>query len=115
MSTFEARVAAQNSLDLLEQSEHDSELVGKHPAEVPSEILQRHYREQNPVRAIRARCLDCCCGQLSEVRKCVAVDCASWPFRMGLNPFRSKRALSPKQLKVLSDRAAAIRIAGDDY
>ena len=73
MSTFEAQVTAQNSLDLHEQSEHESDLVGKNPAEVPCEILQRHYREQNPVRAIRARCLDCCCGQLSEVHKCVGL------------------------------------------
>jgi len=83
--------------DLLEPSPHESDgglLVGKHPAEVPSKILARYYREQNPVKAIRTRCLDCCCGNASEVRKCVSIECPSWPFRMGVNPFRAKRQLS---------------------
>lgn len=34
-------------------------------------------------KAIRLKCLDCCCGQPSEVRKCPAVDCPLWRFRMG--------------------------------
>jgi len=93
--------------DLLEPSPHEADgdfLVGKHPADVPSEILARYYREKNPVKAIRARCLDCCCGQASEVRKCVAYDCPSWPFRMGANPFRAKRKLSEAQLRALGAR-----------
>ncbi len=72
----------------------NGELVGRLPAEVPSEILSRRFSAQNPVKAIRARCLDCCCGDSSEVRKCVATDCPSWPFRMGTNPFRKKPVLS---------------------
>ena len=34
-------------------------------------------------KAIRLKCLDCCCGQAAEVRKCQAVDCPLWRFRMG--------------------------------
>lgn len=34
-------------------------------------------------KAIRLKCLDCCCGQAAEVRKCPAVDCPLWRFRMG--------------------------------
>lgn len=33
--------------------------------------------------AIRARCLDCCNHQLSEVRLCPATDCPLFPYRMG--------------------------------
>ena len=33
--------------------------------------------------AIRAKCLDCCCGQSAEVRECTARECPLWPFRMG--------------------------------
>ena len=83
--------------------------MGKHPADVPSEILSGYYREQNPVKAIRARCLDCCCGNASEVRKCVSLDCSSWPFRMGTNPFRAKRELLEEQRLALS---ANLRSAG---
>lgn len=34
-------------------------------------------------KAIRLKCLDCSCGQAAEVRKCPAVDCPLWRFRMG--------------------------------
>jgi hypothetical protein len=40
--------------------------------------------------AIRRHCIDCCLGQLSEVRLCVACRCALWPFRLGGDPYRSK-------------------------
>lgn len=34
-------------------------------------------------KAIRQRCLDCCCHQEAEVRQCPAKDCALYPYRMG--------------------------------
>ena len=39
-----------------------------------------------PVKAIRAKCLDCCCGSPSEVRLCPCTDCQLYPYRMGRNP-----------------------------
>ncbi len=75
----------------------EGELIGKHPSDVPSEGLSLKFRAQNPLKAIREKCLDCCCGNAAEVRKCVAVDCPLWPFRMGTNPFRKKRELTPEQ------------------
>lgn len=34
-------------------------------------------------KAIRLKCLDCCCDQSAEVRRCPATDCPLWRFRMG--------------------------------
>ena len=34
-------------------------------------------------KAIRLKCIDCCCGQSAEVRKCPAIDCPLWRYRMG--------------------------------
>jgi hypothetical protein len=34
-------------------------------------------------KAIRLKCLDCCAYQQAEVRKCPAVNCPLWRFRMG--------------------------------
>lgn len=34
-------------------------------------------------KAIRLKCLDCCCGQSAEVRKCPATECPLWRYRMG--------------------------------
>ena len=39
-----------------------------------------------PVKAIRKKCLDCCYGQVKEVRLCQAVECALWPYRFGRRP-----------------------------
>lgn len=82
----------------------DGELIGKHPADVPSPILAQKFRAQNPLKAIREKCLDCCCGNASEVRKCVAVDCPLWPFRMSTNPFRKKPELSSAQKRARLER-----------
>ena len=34
-------------------------------------------------KAIRLKCLDCCCDQPSEVRNCPCTACPLWRFRMG--------------------------------
>ena len=41
-----------------------------------------------PLKAIRAKCLDCCLGQANEVRLCPVSDCSLWPYRLGHNPAR---------------------------
>ena len=39
-----------------------------------------------PRKAIRAKCLDCCCGHPSEVRDCTAKNCPLYPHRFGKRP-----------------------------
>ena len=34
-------------------------------------------------RAIRMKCLDCCCGSAREVRLCDNLQCPLWRYRMG--------------------------------
>ncbi len=38
------------------------------------------------LKAIRAKCLDCCCGQAAEVRLCFLPDCSLYPYRFGKLP-----------------------------
>jgi hypothetical protein len=38
------------------------------------------------LRLVRAKCLDCCCFQLVEVRECPVVTCPIHDFRMGVDP-----------------------------
>lgn len=54
------------------------------------------------LKAIRAKCVDCCCGQLAEVRLCPCDNCPLWPYRMGKRPkipadtaAEEKREISP--------------------
>ena len=60
---------------------------------------------RNPVKAIRAKCLDCCCGQANEVKLCPCPDCPLYPFRFGTNPYRApreKRELTEAQKAALA-------------
>ena len=41
-----------------------------------------------PLKAIRLKCLECCCGSHKEVKQCQAVSCQLHPFRFGKNPRR---------------------------
>lgn len=34
-------------------------------------------------KAIRLKCLDCCCYQSAEVRQCPSTECPLWRYRMG--------------------------------
>ena len=70
-----------------------SELAAIWPPTVEA-ARQAGHEQQSPLRAIRAKCLDCSCYQPSEVRLCEAVRCPLWPFRAGRHPWH---ALSQKQ------------------
>lgn len=48
-------------------------------------------------KAIRLKCLDCCCGSPNEVKLCSVEKCPLHPFRFGTDPYRTKRELSPEQ------------------
>ena len=39
-----------------------------------------------PIKSIRAKCVDCCCGSTLEVRLCPSQSCPLWPYRMGKRP-----------------------------
>ena len=37
-------------------------------------------------KAIRLKCLDCCCGVSAEVKLCTCVTCPLYPYRLGRSP-----------------------------
>ena len=50
---------------------------------------------ENPLRAIRLKCLDCCGNQSAEVRECPVYLCPLWPYRMGHRGLPPGSWLSP--------------------
>ena len=60
-------------------------------------------------QAIRAKCLDCCCGSAKEVKLCPMEDCPLYLFRLGHNPNRPKRELSDEQKQALRERIKQAR------
>ena len=67
-----------------------------------------------PIKAIRAKCLDCCCDQRDEVKLCPAKDCPLWPFRLGKNPNRPKN-MTDEQRQVVKERLAKARAARKNF
>lgn len=47
-------------------------------------------------KAIRLKCLDCCCGNINEVRLCELRKCPLWRFRLGAEIKAEKAAFSRK-------------------
>lgn len=52
---------------------------------------------KSPIKAIRAKCLECSNYSNSEVRECPIKDCPLHAFRFGRNPYRNKRVLTEEQ------------------
>lgn len=54
----------------------------------------------SPLKAIRAKCLDCSCGQPSEVKLCPIEGCTLFFYRFGKNPNRKRKdSKKPEVLK----------------
>jgi hypothetical protein len=51
-------------------------------------------KQLTPIKAIRAKCIDCSAGSTHEVRICHITDCPLHPYRFGHNPKRA--GISPK-------------------
>ena len=66
--------------------------------------------EKSPLKAIRAKCLDCCCGSAYEVKHCTIHDCELYPFRLGNNPFCT-RSMTDEQKQAAAERLKSARLA----
>ena len=61
---------------------------------------------RTPIKAIRAKCLDCCSFQAQEVRLCPCHDCPLFPYRMGHNPKRKGMGGNIKTLSAEKSNSA---------
>jgi hypothetical protein len=78
-------------------------LEGRDPQTMsPDELVAIGHKPMSPLKALRARCLDCSAGSAQEVAKCMQLRCPSWPFRMGKNPHRKRP--SGEQQQAMQER-----------
>ncbi len=56
-----------------------------------------------PLKAIRSKCLDCCCFQTKEVKLCHIDGCPLHEFRFGKNPYQ-KKTLTEEDRSMLRER-----------
>lgn len=62
-----------------------------------------------PLKAIRAKCLDCSTGSRAEVEHCPLTECPLYPYRKGHNPFRKSHQLTEAEREILCGRMKALR------
>jgi len=62
---------------------------------------------KSPAKAIRVKCLDCCCYNAAEVKRCTLTKCMLFPFRMGKNPFH-RHKMTDEQRQAASERMKAL-------
>lgn len=77
----------------LEPSPYEADkenLIGISPDRISKQLIYELGHPTSPIKAIRAKCLDCCGGSESEARKCTAINCPLWPLRMGKNVYHAK-------------------------
>ncbi len=75
----------------------DGSTEGKHPRDADVDVMREIHEPAPLLRVIRAKCIDCSGGSESEARKCTAIGCALWPYRMASNPFRAPREMTQEQ------------------
>lgn len=71
-----------------------------------------------PMKAIRAKCLDCSGGSANEVKHCPITDCPLYPYRLGKNPFRrqqsqEQRAAASERLKRIRNQKPPVKLQGN--
>lgn len=67
------------------------------------------------LKAIAAKCMDCCCGEKSEVKLCTAVKCPIYEFRLGKAEVSEENVVKTrKPRKPMSEAHKAAMKAGRD-
>jgi len=64
-----------------------------------------------PLKAIRAKCKDCCGESAAEVKRCHIKTCSLWPYRLGKRPDARKREYTDEERIAMKARAEHMRHA----
>jgi hypothetical protein len=74
-------------------------------------VLRRNLRMiKNPVKEIRANCIECSGGSRYEADNCPCTSCLLFAFRGGRNPYRTPRVLSQDQKDANVARLSLARV-----
>ena len=61
-----------------------------------------------PLKAIRAKCMDCTAGQFIEIRLCTCTECPLYEYRMGKRPKGEESIAEEVETENGADSAALI-------
>ena len=65
--------------------------------------------EKSPLKAIRAKCLECCCGSAYEVKHCPIKSCPLYDLRFGKSG--RTRSMTEEQKQAAAERLKSARLA----
>lgn len=71
-------------------------------------------KKLTPIKAIREKCLDCCCGSANEVKLCTVERCALYPYRFGKNPYLREMTPEEKEKRIANLRGNAAENRGQN-
>jgi hypothetical protein len=77
-------------LELSTSGDAAGQKLGKLPRSVNLQDLRLLGHPESLIKSIRAKCIECSGGSMTEARLCHLTHCALWAFRMGHNPFFGK-------------------------
>jgi hypothetical protein len=86
-------------LELSASGDAAGQKVGRLPGFLELHDLRDLGHPQSPLKAIRAKCVDCSGGSVAEARRCALTHCVLWAFRMGRNPFYGKASTSEFEIE----------------
>lgn len=83
-------------------------------------LNEEQEKHITPLKAIRLKCLDCCCGSSNEVSECPCEDCSLWAFRFGKNPNvklsdeeRERRSRMARENLAFTNNVKSARVIAD--
>ena len=78
--------------------------------ELDDDQLEELGHKKRPLlRVIRDMCLRCVCGSSSEIRRCTSVACPLYPYRLGKDPYSTRRGRSASDLALARARISEQR------
>lgn len=86
-----ARTKAETKEEKVEVVEEVAQEAAEKPAVDDAERIIAKYRERatSPLKAIRAKCVECMGGYIAEINRCTSTLCPLYPLRMGKNTFHA--------------------------
>lgn len=65
---------------------------------------EKNEKAVTAIKAIRLKCLDCCCGSAYEVEMCPVKGCPLYEYRFGKNPRHKGRTFTEEQKAANAER-----------
>lgn len=94
----------------------ENETYGRDPRTISElELSELGFKQKPIMQVIKEKCADCCGSEpskprntMDEVKKCTAIECPLWLFRLGKNPL-AKKNLTEEQKQASRERFALAR------